>query len=141
LDLHEIAIFATGDYGKWIDRDIFSSKSRENINTDLFRREHPDVRVMCPHHDPFFDDLIINKLNRDMHTYTQCIAHAWCHVPSNSLKLLWNNESERQSIETIKFGLLKAWRMHTKDANATVATYHYDYGDFFSDSDDEYDGC
>lgn len=139
-DLHNEMPYDIGNYGRWSHRDFFTDKY-ESLNTRMFTREHSDVKILCPRHDKFFQYLIEDKLNRDVDTYSKCIWHAWYHVPSKSLKLLWNWDCENKNIlqNTLRFGLRKAWRMHTQDTLSSVKTYHYDCGDTVSDDDDEYD--
>jgi hypothetical protein len=135
----DLVTFNTGDYGSWYRKDV-SSGEWLSIDTRMLTRPHKDAQVLCPEHDEFFRDLIEDKLNRDFYIYSGCILHAWYHTPSNSLKLCWSyNSKDQTKKEVVRFGLSKAWKMYTKDINATVKTYHYNCGDIVSDSEDKYD--
>lgn len=130
-DTHMVSENGSFNIGKWASK---------NIHTRMFSQNMENIKMICPKHHPFFRYLIQKKLNLDFSLYSECIYHAWYHIPSNDLKLLWDNEEDFSIFQNrIKFGLKKAWKMFMKDRNANVKTYYYDCGGTCTDSDDEYD--
>ena len=138
-----------GDYDKYYDTHMASENLSfiigkwvsNHIDTRMFSQNMENIKMICPKHHPFFRYLIEEKLNLHFSIlYSECIYHAWYHVPSNNLKLLWDNEEKYKTLQDkLRFGLKKAWKMFMKDPNANVQTYHYDCGGTCTDSEDEYD--
>lgn len=57
-----------------------------------FTRMTSEVEVMCIKHHPFFKELFSGY--KDELKASSCIAHAWTHIPTSTLKFLWSDKIE-----------------------------------------------
>ena len=62
------------------------------VGTWKFKRLSDDVELMCKLHHPFFQQLFSGY--KDESNAASCIAHAWCHRPTLTLKWLWSESVE-----------------------------------------------
>ena len=64
----------------------------EVVGTWKFKRLTDDTELMCTLHHPFFKQLFCGY--KDESKAASCIAHAWCHKPTSTLKWLWSESIE-----------------------------------------------